>query len=243
MMHDEIEQGSSEWHALRLGKVTASRVSDVIAKTKTGWGAGRANYAAELISERMTGVGAEKFTNAAMDWGSATEAEARAAYTFYSGNSVRTIAFVDHPSIAMSGASPDGLIGDDGLVEIKCPNTATHIDTLLRASIPGKYISQMQWQMACAERTWCDFVSYDPRLPEELRLFVKRVERDQDAIGALQTEIRRFLSEVEGTVSELQRRYGARPVIESVAIPATVAAGDIPAAFPSPAAPYSEATI
>ena len=204
---DKIEQGTPEWHALRLGKVTASRVADVVAKTKTGWGASRANYAAELIAERLTGETADRFTNAAMRWGTEKEPDARAAYEFYMDVTVDQIAFVDHPSIAMTGASPDGLVGPDGLVEIKCPNTATHLETLLGQTVPAKYVTQIQWQMACAGREWCDFVSYDPRLPESMRLFWRRVERSDELIAELEKEVAAFLTEIDAKVAKLRAIY------------------------------------
>ena len=206
-MHEEITQGSPEWHALRLGKVTASRVADVVAKTRTGWGASRANYMAELIAERLTGSVADRFTNAAMQWGNETEAEARAAYQFQTDAEVVEVGFVPHPDIAESGASPDGLVGEMGLVEIKCPNTATHIDTLLNQKVPAKYITQMQWQMACTGRYWCDFVSYDPRLPPEMAIWIKRVDRDEDRITELQDMVREFLAELDAKVADLRALY------------------------------------
>jgi len=209
-----IIQGTAEWHALRVGKVTASRVADVIAKTKTGWGASRANYLAELIAERLTGEPAASFTNAAMQWGTEKEPEARAAYEFRTDVEVALVGFVDHPGIAMSGASPDGLVGDNGLIELKCPNTATHIETLLGDEIPGKYITQMQWQMACTGRLWCDFASYDPRLPESMRLFIKRVERDDARIAELQTLVAAFLAELDGKVAALRSLYERREAAE-----------------------------
>lgn len=202
-----IEQGSAEWLALRVGKVTASKVADVVAKTKTGWGASRANYMAALVAERLTGVPQEGFTNGAMQWGIDTEPEARAAYQFEKGLRVVQVGFVDHPTIPMSGASPDGLVGDGGLVEVKCPNTATHIETLLSRSIPDKYLKQMQWQMACTGRLWCDFVSYDPRMPEEMRLWVQRVARDEPMIESLHGYIVAFLSELDEKVAALSRLY------------------------------------
>lgn len=200
-------QGSQEWHAARLGKVTASRVADVIAKTKTGWGASRANYMAELLAERLTGVAAEQYTNAAMKWGTDTEAEARAAYSFMRDAEVVEVGFIDHPEIPMTGASPDGLIGTDGLVELKCPNTATHVDTLLGSTIPAKYVTQMQWQMACTGRAWCDWVSYDPRLPGSMQLFVQRVARDDAMIAGLESDVTAFLSELGQKVAALNERY------------------------------------
>ena len=201
------EQGSPEWHAMRCGKVTASKIADMLAKTKTGWGASRANYRAQLVAERLTGVIAEGYTNAAMEWGTQTEAEARAAYSFYCDADVGLVDFVNHPSIAMCGCSPDGYVGERGLVEIKCPNTATHIETLLGRSVPGKYVLQMQWQMACTERQWCDFVSYDPRMPEDMRLFVQRLPRDDGQIDEIATEVRAFLGEIDKTVSQLTALY------------------------------------
>lgn len=190
-------QGSPEWFSARLGKVTASRVADVVARTKTGWGAGRANYAAQLIAERLTGVPAEPYTNAAMQWGTEMEPQARAEYAFLRDVDVVEVGFVLHPTIAMAGASPDGLVGKSGLVEIKCPNTATHIDTILGKRVPEKYVTQMQWQMACIDRDWCDFVSFDPRMPEDLRLFVQRVERDGPMITQLEAAVIDFLAEVD----------------------------------------------
>ncbi len=201
-----IEQGSAEWKAMRLGKATASRIADIVAKTKTGWGASRANYMAELIAERLTGNAAEGFTNAAMTWGTEKEPEALAAYEFLTNVEIERVPFVDHPKIAMSGASPDGLAGE-GLVEVKCPNTATHLETLLGDSVPAKYITQMQWQMACTGRPWCDFCSYDPRLPEEMRLFVRRVQRDNVMIGDLEIAVGVFLSDINDKVAALRARY------------------------------------
>jgi putative phage-type endonuclease len=198
-------QGTPEWHKERLGKVTASRVSDVIARTKSGYGASRADYMAELISERLTGVPYESATNAAMRWGTEIEPQARAAYAFLMDADVIQAGFIPHPQIAMSGASPDGFIGDDGLIEIKCPQTKTHIDTLLGRAVPGRYFAQIQWQLACTGRTWCDFVSFDPRMPAELRMFVKRVERDDSKIGELTTEIEAFLAEIETKIEALTK--------------------------------------
>jgi putative phage-type endonuclease len=206
----DIIQGSAEWFAIRAGRVTASRVADVIAKTKTGWGASRANYMAELIAERLTGEPAERFTNAAMQWGTDHEPDARAAYEFFRDASVIEVGFVEHPAIAMTGASPDGLVGDDGLVEIKCPNTATHLDTLLSQTVPAKYVTQMLWQMACTGRQWCDFVSYDPRLPESMSLFVKRIDRDDKRIAELETDVSAFLVETANKLAQLNSLYGTK---------------------------------
>ena len=201
------EQRSDEWFANRAGKVTASAVYKVLARTKTGWGADRANYMADLVTERLTGVRASSFTNSAMQWGVDQEANARDAYAQLTGEAPVEIGFVDHPAIEMAGASPDGLVGFDGLVEIKCPNSATHIATLRGASIDRKYLLQMQFQMACTGREWCDFASYDPRLPEPMRLHVRRVDRDNDLIAEMETEVSAFLAEVAATVAELETLY------------------------------------
>jgi putative phage-type endonuclease len=182
----------------------------MVARTKSGYGASRANYAAQLIAERLTGVVAESYTNAAMQHGTDTEPEARSAYEFYHGVTVEQVAFVPHPTIPDAGCSPDGLVGDDGMVEIKCPMTATHLDTLLGQSTPAKYIDQMQFQMACASRKWCDFVSYDPRLPEHMRLFVRRVSRDDNRIAELETEAVLFLKEIASKIEQLENIYGEK---------------------------------
>jgi putative phage-type endonuclease len=202
-----IEQGSPEWFAQRCGKVTASCIADMMAKTKTGWGASRLNYRAKLVAERLTGIVEKGYSNAAMEWGSAMEADARTAYEFYRGVDVVLAEFVTHPTIAMSGASPDGYVGDDGLVEIKCPNTATHIETLLGQAVPGKYNLQCQWQLACTGRAWVDWVSFDPRMPEEMRLFVRRIERDEARIKDICDHVECFLQEIDATVAELTKLY------------------------------------
>jgi putative phage-type endonuclease len=202
-----IEQGSAEWLQERCGKVTASRIADLMARTKSGWSASRANYASQLICERLTGCVQPSFTNAAMIHGTETEPEARRAYEFFVDRDVQQVGFVPHPMIEMAGASPDGLVGEDGLLELKCPNTATHIETLLLGQIPDKYVKQMQFQMACTGRQWCDFASFDPRLPENMRLFVKRVERDAAAIAEIEAEVASFLAEVDSTVAQLRARY------------------------------------
>lgn len=198
-----IEQGTPEWFAQRLGKVTASRVSDIIAKTKTGMAASRGNYLAQLVAERLTGQTADSFKSGAMQHGTETEPQARMAYEAETGLMVSEVAMIEHPTIAMSGASPDGMVGEDGLVEIKCPNTSTHIATLLADKAPSGYIPQMQWQMACTGRQWVDFVSFDPRMPEDMQLFIKRVPRDNALIAEYEAEVVKFLAEVQDTVDKL----------------------------------------
>lgn len=202
-----MEQRTEEWYAARLGKVTASRVADIVAKTKTGYSTSRANYMAELICERLTGVRGDFYMNAAMQWGVEKEPEARAVYEAQTGALVTEVGFTPHNLIESAGASPDGLVGNDGLAEFKCPITATHLDTILTETIPGRYATQMQWQMACTGRQWCDFVSYDPRLPKELRLFVKRVPRDEAVVSMLEREVQSFLSELNDKLAKLKEKF------------------------------------
>ncbi len=209
MREVDCQQGTDEWRMARLGKVGASMVADATARTKTGWGASRANLAARLVAERLTGILSESFVNDAMRWGTEKEPEARDFYSFVVGNEVKQVGLVLHPTLDHAVASPDGLVGDDGLVEIKCPNTATHIETLMSGNADPRYLKQMQWQMACTGRQWVDWVSYDPRMPDEMRLFVRRVARDAAIISELEKQIREFLSEVEQTCSELIARYRA----------------------------------
>lgn len=199
-----MEQRTDEWFAARLGKVTASRVADVIAKTKTGYSSSRENYMADLIVERLTGEKASTFSNAAMEWGTEQEPNARAAYSAKTGELVEEVGFIPHHAIAGSGASPDGFVGE-GLVEIKCANTATHLEYVLSGKPPQKYITQMQWQMAVTGAPWCDFCSYDPRLPEHLQLLIVRVPRDDEYIKMLEQEVTKFLQELDEKVNKLQK--------------------------------------
>ena len=201
-----MEQRTEEWFEARMGCVTASRTADVMAKTKSGYAASRANYMAELICERLTGERQGGFSSAAMQWGTETEPQARMAYEIITGATVVETGFVLHPEIAGFGASPDGLIGDDGLIEIKCPNTATHIDTLLADKVPTKYIIQMHVQMLCTGRAWCDFVSFDPRLPIDLQMFTKRVECDDKLAEEIVTEVKSFLADMEAKIAKLKER-------------------------------------
>jgi len=200
-----MEQGTIEWFAARCGKVTASRVADIIAKTKTGYSTSRENYLAQIVCERMTGKPAESYSNNAMQWGTDQEPFARAAYESAKDVLVEEVGFVLHPNISEAGASPDGLVGEFGLVEIKCPNTATHIQTLLDQKVPEKYNTQMQWQMACTQRHWCDFVSFDPRMAEGLQLFIKRVEFDPLYVANLEKEVINFLFDVEYKITKLNK--------------------------------------
>jgi putative phage-type endonuclease len=202
-----LEQRSPEWFAERCGKVTASRIADLMARTKSGYSTRRANYRAQLVCERLTGTVESSYCNGAMQWGIDNEAGARDAYQIHALCTVEEMAFANHPTIDMAGASPDGLVGDLGLVEIKCPITATHIETLLNGAVPDKYLKQMMFQMACTGRQWCDFASFDPRLPEPMRLFVRRVERDETLVKEIEAEVVSFLDEVEQTVERLRATY------------------------------------
>ena len=206
-MNDFAPQGSEAWFAERLGKVTASRIAELMAKTKTGYSASRANYLAELALERLTGVPTQSFTTAAMQHGIDTEPQARAVYQFIKNVEVQEVGFIPHPVIADAGCSPDGLVGDDGVLEIKAPQPAAHLDTLLNESIPDKYQKQIMWQLACSGRAWADYVSFSPAFPASMQMWTARVRRDPVLIKELETEVRAFLKELEQKVERLSRRY------------------------------------
>lgn len=205
-MTAHLIQGSPAWIAARVGKVTASRMADVVVRTKTGWGAARAKYLIDIVGERLTGEPAPVYVSAAMQWGTLHEGAARAAYEFLTDAVVEPVGFVPHPTIEFAGASPDGLVdlrsGDDGLVEIKCPLTATHLDTLLNG-LPAEHLPQIMWQLACTGRRWCDFVSFDPRLPQAMQLVVIRVARDDRQITELEAAVTVFLAEVDEKIASL----------------------------------------
>lgn len=196
-------QGTKEWLLQRVGKVTASRIADLMAKTKSGWSASRANYAAQIITERLTGLPTEIYVNAAMQHGIDTEPQARAVYELLSGNAVTEVGYIGHPTIKDAGCSCDGFVNDNGLVEIKCPNSATHLETVLGEEIPEKYIKQMMWQMACTGKEFCDFVSFDPRMPSHLQAKIQRVDRDEVMIASLSKEVVAFLDEIETKIKAL----------------------------------------
>lgn len=202
----QIIQGTDAWHQLRLGKVTASRVADILAKTKTGPSASRNNYLIELALQRVTKTIEESYTSPAMEWGTSTEPQARVAYEVATGNFVDQVPFVDHPDIGGFGCSPDGLVGSNGLIEIKCPNSATHWSYIKSNEPPNKYFIQMQAQMAVTRAKWCDFVSFDPRMPERSQLLIVNVPRDPEYILYMEAEIKQFLSEVEKEVQLMEER-------------------------------------
>lgn len=200
-----MEQRTPEWTIARLGKVTASRVADMMAKTKSGYSASRKNYMAELICERLTGVPTEHYENVAMKRGTETEPLARSAYEARKSTLVEEVGFIDHPYIPMFGASPDGLVGGEGGLEIKCPNTATHIELLIGGGIDQRYIYQMQVAMMCTGRKWWDFVDYDPRLPENLQLFIQRVFFSPEMAEEIELEVTKFNAEIDETISKLEK--------------------------------------
>lgn len=199
----QVAQGTEEWHTARLGRATASRFSDIMAKVKTGEAAGRKNYRALLVAERLTGKREETFQSNAMAWGTETEPLARLRYDLNSENEVEECGFFAHDTL-MAGASPDGLIGNDGLLEIKCPNSATHIETIRKQTLPYQYYWQVVGQLWITGRNWCDFVSFDPRMPANAQYFCLRVWRDEQKIKQLQTEVESFLDTVDLEVTFIQ---------------------------------------
>ena len=199
-----VQQGTPEWLQARTGCVTASRVKDVVAKLKNGKeSAARASYKLEVLTEILTGKACEHYVSLAMDFGSENEPLARACYEIDRSVEVERIGFVLHPFIKRAGASPDGLVGDDGLVEIKVPNTTTHLQYLIAETVPDEYVPQMMWQMACTGREWCDFVSYDPRLPSDFGLFIVRLQRDDKLIADMEREVESFIAEVNSMAEKL----------------------------------------
>ena len=207
-----IEQRTEAWFQSRLGKVTASRISDVIAKTKTGVSTSRQNYLIQLVSERLTGKKGDSFVNQYMLDGIEREPIAKALYEKLHNVTVTDVGFFDHPTIAMSGASPDGAVNAEiegkfaGLIEIKCPIETTHTNTLMSKTVPNKYIPQIQWQMASVSPNvkWVDFISFNPNFPDTMQIFVSRVERDNAYIAELETEVIKFLDEVDQTILKLK---------------------------------------
>jgi len=196
LIYREVEQGSDSWLRIRLGKVTASRVADVLAKTKTGVSASRGNYLIELALQRVTGVIESSFTNDAMQWGTDNEQTARTAFEVAHNVFVDQVAFIDHPTIKDFGCSPDGIIGDS-LLELKCPYQSAVHWSYFKDGCPSKYYTQIQAQMSCtgAKSVW--FVSFDPRMPARSQLYIEEVMRDAEFIEKLESEVKQFLNEVE----------------------------------------------
>jgi putative phage-type endonuclease len=195
-------QGSPEWLASRAGRVTASMISAVLMKPET---AGFRDYQAQLVAEILTGKPqGSSFTNEHMQFGTETEPLARSAYEAETGFSVDEVGLCIHPTIDRAGASPDGLVSNSGLVEIKCPKVATHLANLIAGVVPAGYKNQMMWQMACTGKAWCDFVSFRPDLPENLQLFVVQYKRDDVKIAELETAVVSFLAGVDQMIEKLK---------------------------------------
>jgi putative phage-type endonuclease len=204
-----VLQRSEEWFAARVGVLTASRVDDAVRRTKTGYTAKRDDYKAQLVAERLTGISqsADLSKVQAVQWGVETESQACAAYEFFNDVEVEQVGIVMHPTIAMCGASPDGFVGDGGIIEIKCPNTSTHISYLKAGVVPQKYINQMLWQLACTGRKWADFISFDPRLDQANQLLIVRFVPDEGEISSLEQDAKLFLFEVDADVEWLRNRH------------------------------------
>lgn len=198
-------QGSADWLTARCGKITGSRMSDVLAKLKksNSESAARATYKMELVAERLTGSATRSYVSPEMEWGTMQEPFARAAYEVSRGADVEQVGFAVHPIFDWAGASPDGLVGKSGLIEIKCPKTITHLCYLRDRVPPEDYVPQMMWAMACTGREWCDFISYDPRLPSQYQLFVVRLLRNDELILSMEKEVSRFNDEVNELLDSL----------------------------------------
>ena len=206
MIIDDLIQGSDEWLRMRVGMCTGSRVGDVMAKRKKGTEelACRADYRKELVIERLTGLAYEHYVSKYMEWGTEQEPLARTEYELATGAEATPIGFAMHDRIKWFGASPDSLIGTDGVLEIKAPATNNHLDILLTGVIPEDYRWQMLAEMTCADRQWCDFVSFDPRLPKKFQLFIRRVHRDEIKIAEMELEVEKFLEEVDQAMMRLE---------------------------------------
>jgi putative phage-type endonuclease len=201
----EVEQGSDDWLTMRCGMVTGSRVADIVTRLKKGgYSAARQNYLMEVVVSRLTGLTPDHFVTPAMEWGIANESFARAAYEIEQDVDTSPAGFAMHQKIKWFGASPDRLVGSDGLLEIKCLTSANHLQVLLDGVVPVDYMPQMMAEMACADRQYCDFVSFDPRMPKHLQLFVRRFERDEKLIGVMEQEVELFLTEVEAMVKAIE---------------------------------------
>jgi len=191
-------------------------MADVISVLKKGGeSAARANYKTQIVAEMLTGTAAESFVSAEMIHGTEQEPLARNMYAMRHGVFVDQVGFVIHPTIERSGSSPDGLVNHDGLIEIKCPKTTTHIRWALEGVVPVEHEPQMHFQMACTGRKWCDFVSFDPRLPASMQIFVKRLERNNEVIAGLNAAVEQFLCEVDLMIDRLKAQF---PPLEQVAM-------------------------
>lgn len=198
-----VEQGSDRWKQLRCGQITASRAKDVIAMTKKGEAANRRDYRTEILVERLTGVPVEQYVSKEMLWGKQQEPFARSAYEIYAAVFVDQVGFVVHANIPFFGCSPDGLVGDDGMIQIKCGNRTTHLAWMQSGVVPIEHIPQMLAELAVTGRKWIDFVSYHPEFPEHLQLFVRRFARNEKLIAGMESEVVHFHQECESVLQSL----------------------------------------
>jgi len=197
-------QGSADWLRARCGSIGSSRIKDAVDVLKKGGeSAKRRNYRMEIIAERLTGKSTDHYVSEAMEWGNEFEAMARTEYELKTGNSVDLYGLIYHPGLEFAHASPDGLIGTDGAIEIKCPRSNTHLEWMLAGEVPEEHRDQCYWVMACTERSYCDFVSFDPRMPEDLQLFVRPLDRDEERIRQLAEGAIQFNFEVECALTAL----------------------------------------
>lgn len=203
----DLVQGSPEWLAARAGSLGASGIADIMARTKTGWGASRATARARIITERLTGQPVQSFKSAAMQRGNDLEPQARAYYSLHTGNDVVEVGIVPHPRIAGSHCSPDGLVGENGMVEIKCCEAPRHIELLAGDEPEARYIKQCQWQLACTDREWVDLAYFHPDMPASMQLVVHRIDRDPAMIAEMESAVIEFLAEVEATLADLRAKY------------------------------------
>ena len=214
-----LMQNTPEWLMQRIGMCTGSKVADVIGRKKqtkaqiekgevAEYLKGRDDYMWDVVVERLTGRATDHYISPAMEHGTDTEPLARAAYETAMDVDVKHGGFFVHPQMEWFGASPDGLIGTDGILEIKCPTTRVHLQYLKDDEIPIDYAPQMLAELACTERKWCDFVSYDDRLPANMRLFIKRFERNDALIAGMEAEVKTFLEDVILRLGELAERFG-----------------------------------
>ena len=206
----DLVQGTPEWLAARCGSLGASSIGDALAKTKTGWGASRAGLLSRLVVERLTGKPVESYVNAAMQRGTDLEPQARAMYALHTGYDVAEVGIVPHPTIQHSHCSPDGLVGDDGMTEIKCCGAPRHIELLTGSAPEDRYIKQCHWQMACTGRQWVDLTYFHPEFPVEMQLHIHRVERDAGLLAEMERQVGDFLAEVDATVADLRARYNMK---------------------------------
>ena len=203
----DLKQGFAEWLQERIGRCTGSRVKDALAVRKDKQPAApRTNYLIAVVTERLKGDAVEHFVTQAMEWGIATEKYARAAYEIRTGNEVDRVGISAHATIDDFMASPDGFVGDDGVVEFKCPNSTTHVAWMIADAIPEEHRYQLLAELSCSGRQWVDFVSFDPRLPPRMEMFIKRLERTYEVeveISDMEEGVNLFLSDVQLCIAKL----------------------------------------